>query len=145
MKTVVGVILGYLVMTVTLFVLLSALYAALGTEGAFLPRSYTPSIGWIIFMQVGQMVAALAAGYLAYKLGGLKSGIWLASLILILGVASVLVTLGTPPAEPREAQLGVFDAMAKARTPAWASLLQVAVGVVSVLFGVKLAPTEPAK
>ncbi|MDX2065375.1 MAG: hypothetical protein SFX74_06500 [Fimbriimonadaceae bacterium] len=145
MKTLVGVILGYLVMFVTLFVLLSALYAALGPDGVFLPKSYTPSAGWIIFMQVGQMVAALAAGYVAYKLGGLKSGIWLASLVLIFGVASVLVTLGQPAAEAREGQVAVFDAMAKARTPAWASLLQVAIGVVSVLFGVKLAPTDAPK
>lgn len=58
-----GVVVGYLVMFVFIFVSFTAFYFILGVEGAFEQDTYKVSLVWIIISFILSLIAALLDGF----------------------------------------------------------------------------------
>ncbi len=136
-----GVVLGYVVMFVVVFVALTCAYLAMGTDRAFQPGSYEVTNLWLSVHMPIALIAALAGGFVCASVA--RSGqatLWLAGLVLVLGLAmAVPVMMGSgPEPQPRTAEVGNFQAMAQARQPVWVAVATPLLGAAGVLLGGRL-------
>lgn len=141
LRTIFGVILGYVTMAVLVFVTFTAIYLAIGAEKAFEPGSYNPSVLWIAIMFAVGLTAAIAGGYVSAMIArNMKSPMLLAALVLVLGTLLAIPALQPQEGEPkaRGGDVSNFDAMQQARTPGWVALLNPVVGVAGVVLGARL-------
>ncbi len=65
-RNIIGVIVGYLSMSVFMFITFTGLYFALGADGAFEPGSYKVSSIWIIASILIGILTALLGGWIAH-------------------------------------------------------------------------------
>jgi hypothetical protein len=141
LKIVGGVIAGYLVMFILIFVTFSGAYLAMGTDGAFKPGSYDVTPLWIGVSTVLGLGAAIAGGFVCALIAKDRRGpLALAGLVLILGILMAIPILtgadnGAPPV--RDASVGNLQAMQYAKTPAWVALLNPILGAVGAVIGGK--------
>ncbi len=139
MRALFGAIAGYIALVVVIFATLTGAYLALGTEKTFQEGSWSPSMLWVGIMLAFGLVAALVGGKVARKIGGEKSPLVLAGVVLVLGGLQALsVANYEPPAdrpEPRPADVGNFESMQYAEQPLWFAIANPLVGVLGVLMG----------
>lgn len=143
LRSILGGIAGYIVTFISLFILLTAVYFALGTEAAFQPGSYQVSMLWIGVSTVIGLLAAIVGGYVASLAGGGFGGAKaLAVIILIMGVVMVVMIAVSPvPPAARPAELSNMEAMASAQTPLWAAILNPVIGTIGAMIGGRLRKT----
>lgn len=137
-RTIGAVILGYVVIVLFVMITFSVAYLLLGTEGAFQPGSYAVSGAWIAVSIVLSILGAVLGGYVcAVVAKGGAAVKWLAALVLVLGLALAIPTLGGgPEAElARTGGVGNFEAMQSAVQPTWITLLNPFIGAIGVLLG----------
>ena len=138
-RAIIGVVAGYIVMFVVVFVLLTGLYLALGADGAFQEGSFAPSMLWILLMLVVGLAAAIGGGLVCAKIApGSRAPMALAIVVLVLGLLmSIGAFLPPDPELPtvRSADMSSTEAMMAARTPAWVALLNPIVGAIGVTIG----------
>jgi hypothetical protein len=139
LKTVMSVILGYLVMAFLVFTFYTLLLFGLGAEGTYKPASWEPSTTWIMLSFVAGFIAAFAGGWVALRVSrDTRSATWLMVLIVILGILSVATQAGAdPPTEPRPAEVSPADAASKSVPPLWVGVVQMLIGVSGVWFASK--------
>ncbi len=138
-RIIVGVILGYVVIFVCLFVMFTAAYMAMGTDGAFQPGTFDVSGKWVATSFVVGFVAAIVGGFVCAAVApASKAPAWLAGLVLVLGLLMALPVLfpaETSEPEVRGGEVTMFDSMSKAKRPAWVALADPVVGAVGILLG----------
>ena len=107
MARVIGaVVAGYVVMFAVVFLTFSGAYLAMGTERAFLPGTYEVSSLWLAVSFVFGFVAALIGGCVCRAIArNTKAVVYLAALVIVLGIALAVPVLtapdaGTPKARP---------------------------------------------
>ncbi|HYH66748.1 MAG TPA: hypothetical protein VD866_18790 [Urbifossiella sp.] len=140
-RAIVGVVLGYVVMFATLFLLFSGLYLVLGQERSFEPGSYEPSLLWTVVSFALGAVAAVVGGYVCARIARAATPPKvLAGLVLVIGLVFAVPVLraASTPAEERTGDVGNLDAMMKAKQPAWVALANPFLGFVGVLVGARL-------
>ena len=140
LRTIVGVIVGYLVMAGLVFVTFTAAYAVLGVDRTFQPGTYQVSPLWIATSFALGLGAALAGGYVCARIARRRAAAnALAALVLGLGllVAGIGIVGVAQEGEPtpRTSEVGNQEAMMRARTPTWMALLNPLVGAAGVLIG----------
>jgi uncharacterized membrane protein YeaQ/YmgE (transglycosylase-associated protein family) len=141
LRCVAAVIVGYLAMAVTVFATFTGAYLLMGTNTAFREGTYDVSWLWIVATIVLGFVAAVIGGALARVIDPRRStGPALAGLILLLGVLSGAMTLNGPEPGPRPPEVSSLEAMQRAKSPLWFTLLNPVIGIVGVLAGARLAP-----
>ena len=142
LRSVGAVVVGYIVMFIVVFVLLTGIYLALGADGAFQEGSYAPSMLWIGLMFVVGLVAAIAGGFTCAAIArGSKAPIALVVMVLVLGGLSAIPAFMPPDEDQptaRTGEVGNLEAMTRARTPGWVALLNPIVGVIGVMIGAQL-------
>ena len=69
-KTIVGVIAGYFVMVLLIFVLFAGVWFVLGADRLFVPGRYEASGAWMAQSLLVAFVAAVGAGSVADRIGG---------------------------------------------------------------------------
>lgn len=144
-RTIAGVVLGYIAMGLLVFFLFSTAYLAMGADIAFLPGSYQISFLWVAVSIVLTLVAALLGGYVAAAVSrGTRPPLALACIVLILGIIFTIPVLGQPDPGPRAGDVGNFAAMMNARMPAWLLLLNPIIQAVGILVGSRLKRQGPA-
>lgn len=147
MRSIGAVILGYVIMFVGVFVAFTAAYLAMGAERSFLPGSYDVSPLWMVVMVLVSLVAAIVGGWVCAAVARSDAApLVLAVLILVLGIAMALPgVLGEPPAVgPRTGDVGNMQAMTKAQTPQWLTLLNPFIGAFGALLGARFARRRTA-
>ena len=138
-RSIAGVVLGYIAMFVLVFALFSAAYLLLGAERAFLPGSYQVSPLWIALSIAVHLVAPLAGGYVAAAVSrGTRAALVLACLVLVLGVLFGIVALGHPDPGPRPGAVDNFTAMQNVRYPLWLMIVNPVVAAFGVLVGSRI-------
>ena len=138
-RTIAGVVLGYIAMALLVFLLFSAAYLALGTDNVFLPGSYQVSLLWVALSIVVSFAAALVGGYVAAAVSrGTRAALVLACIVLILGVIVAIPALGQPDPGPRAGDVGNIAAMMSARLPSWLLFLNPVIQAVGILVGSRL-------
>ena len=139
LRTIGGVIVGYLVIAILVIGTTLGLYAALGLDRVFMPERYDPSPTWITAMIISGFIAAMIGGAIARSIGRSQTAPRaLAVVTLLLGALAALPAL-SPASDPRpNVRLGdvpIMEAMSNARQPVWVALLLPVIGVAGVLYG----------
>ena len=137
-RKIIGVIVGYIVMALFVFLTFTAAYLALGTEQAFKPGNYNVSLRWIAISTVLGLIAAIIGGFVCALISKSSRACQvLAGLVLVLGLLVAIPALTTNDVRPnvRAKEVPNLEAMRYARTPKWVALLTPIVGAVGVLVG----------
>jgi uncharacterized membrane protein YedE/YeeE len=147
LRTIVAVVVGYVVMFVLVFVTFTAAYLAMGADGAFRPGVYQVTGMWLVVSFVLGFVAALAGGYACAVVARSAKGPWvLAALVMVLGLAMAAMVVATPlePAsQVRTADVGNMEAMQRAQQPPWVAFVNPFLGAAGVLLGARLRRRPP--
>ena len=142
LRSVLGVIVGYIVMFVLQVVAFMTIYSMMGADWSFKPASYEASTAWTA-MQFGViLVTTIIAGLICAAIAkGGKAPLVLAVVVLVLGLALAFASTALRPADTHEIRAGNvpnMEAMSKARHPAWVIFLGPVIGAVGVVIGGKL-------
>lgn len=144
-RTIGGVVVGYIVMALMVFVVFSLAYLILGADGAFQPGSYAPSWMWILLSFVLSFLAAWVGGRVAMAIGRTPNAvISLAVVVIVLGaVFAIPVVRRTGGPAPRTGTVGNMEAMQQAHMPVWVALLTPLVGAAGVIVGGRRRAAPP--
>ncbi len=146
LRTIGGVILGFVTMAVIVFVSLTVAYLAMGADGAFKPGGYEVTSAWLVVMFFVSFAAAVAGGLVASLVGrNAKVVLGLAGLVFVLGLLSAIPSLAAAKGEPkvRTGQVSNSEAMMNAKQPPWVALLMPVIGVAGVLLAGDSAKARP--
>ena len=139
LRSIAGVVLGYIAMFLLVFVLFSAAYLWLGAERAFLPGSYRVSPLWVAVSIAVHLVAPLAGGYVAAAVSRwTRAALALACLALVLGILFGIVALGHPDPGPRPGAVDNFTAMQNGRHPLLIMFLNPVIAAFGILVGSRM-------
>lgn len=136
-RSILGVMVGYIVMSFLVIAALSGAYLGLGADRAFQPGSFEVTALWIFISTILSFGAALVGGALAARVGkGARAAVILAVVVVVLGVIFALPTLDAPdPGGSRTGEVGNYEAMMNAQQPAVIPFLHPIIGAVGVLLG----------
>ena len=144
-RAILGVIVGYIAMSVAVVTTFTGAYLILGAKGAFEPGAWLPSPVWLVLSVVLGLIGAIIGGLVCAMIAkvGSKAPLTLAVLVLVLGLVMAGLAFAQPENPdrpmPRPDEVGNFDAMMYAESPTWSILLNPVLGVVGVLIGARLA------
>lgn len=141
-----GVVVGYLVMFVFIFVSFTALYFILGADGAFEVESYEVSVLWIVISFILSIFAALLGGLVCKIISKNQKAVFiLAGLVFVLGIILAVPALSESTnevIEMRKSNVDNFEAMQKAQQPPYVALLNPIIGAFGVILGARLKKTD---
>ena len=143
-RAIAGVIVGYIVMVIGVFVTLSIAWLVLKADGAFLEApSWEPSTTWTVASLVLGLVVAIIGGFVCVLIAGKgsKAPIALAILIVVMGAISAAMQLAKQNGEeppPRTAEITMFEAMQYTEAPMLSLIGNPIVGAVGALIGARL-------
>ena len=140
-RSILGVVVGYIVIFVILFCVLTLAYFGMGADRAFQPSSFYPSMLWVVIEIVLGFGAAVVSGLVCFAIAR-KRGAVTALVVVILAIGAIsaipaLMAAGAPEAV-RDASLSNMEAMMKCRQPVWIAILNPVIGAVGVLVGSRL-------
>lgn len=141
LKTIGGVIVGYIAMFILVFAIFTIAYLALGANGAFKPGLYEVLPIWLVISFAVGLIAAIAGGFVCALIApNSKAPLALAGLVIVLRLLSAIPVLTSNDTRPqlRVASVGNMEAMMNARQPAWVALLNPLIGAVGIMIGSRL-------
>ncbi|MEZ6241588.1 MAG: hypothetical protein R3B57_00940 [Phycisphaerales bacterium] len=135
-RSIVGVILGYVAIFIAVAVLFSLLMIVLGTEGSYKPGSWEASTTFAAIAVVLNLIAAALGGFVC-RLIARKRGavIAIAIVIAVLGIADSAYRLTLEDPGPREGEVSIMEGASRSRSPVWFTIAQPIVGVLGALIG----------
>jgi hypothetical protein len=140
LRSIVGVVVGYLVMFFVAFCAYTAAYLGLGAERAFEPGTYALSGIWIGLVIAITLIAGLVGGLTCAAISKSRTtGLVFARIVFVLSFVFELPTLmkdHTPVA--RAGEVSNMEAMGKAQPPFWLCLLNPFLGAAAVLMGTRM-------
>ena len=147
-RKIIGVIVGYVAMAAFVFVSFTILYMILGPEGSFQPGTYQVSAIWLVLSLVLGLFAAIIGGLVCVLIAKDKSAaLWLAGLVLVLGLVLAIPQLGVSEEEMnkiREGNVDNMEAMQNAKQPPLTLILNPIIGAVGVIAGSRLKKVKQA-
>src|SRR5215470_16952819 len=139
LRSVVGVIVGYLVMFVLQFSAFMTIYTVMGADWSFRPASYHASTRWTLMQFTVIFATAAVAGLICALIAkGGKAPLVLAFVIIVIGFTLGALHIATQPAdsgEVRGSNVPNLVAMTKARHAAWVIFLGPVIGAIGALAG----------
>ena len=135
-------VLGYVAVSICSFVLPVVMWTLLGPDGSFRPDSWDTSSAWNAGWILVALVGAAAGGYVCSKVAADRRAVWILIAALVVGGAMAALFY-VPAAEGgRPADVGMFEAMASARSPAWLSWLNLPLAAVGAFFGARFGEAD---
>lgn len=148
LRKIIGVIVGYIAMTALIFITFTLLYLILGAEGSFQPGNFQTSTTWLVLSTILGLIAAVIGGLVCVIIAkDRKTAIWLAGLVLVLGIIFAIPGLSISEEEMnkvREGNVDNFEAMQNAEQPPLALILNPIIGSIGVMAGSRLKKNKPA-
>ena len=140
LKSIVGVVAGYVVMMLVAFAAYSAAYFGLGMERAFEPGTYALSGLWIGLVIVITIIAGLLGGLTCAAISkSRRAGLVLALIVFALSLAFELpVIMKDHTPEPRTGDVSNMDVMGKGQAPVWLCILTPLLSGASALMGTRM-------
>jgi hypothetical protein len=140
LKSIVGVIVGYLVIAFVAFVAYTAAYLGLGADRAFEAGTYALSGIWIGLVIAVTLIAGLIGGLTCAAISKSRTtGLVFALIVFVLSFVFELPNImkdHTPVA--RAGDVSNLEAMGKAQPPAWLCLLNPFLAGAAVLMGTRM-------
>jgi hypothetical protein len=87
-RSILGMFAGYVCSVVLVLFMVGLCYIQLGADGAFAPDTYRDSPLFEVLKSTSGFVAAIAAGWLACRIGGTRATVMLAVLITVTGLVN---------------------------------------------------------
>lgn len=142
-RTILAVVLGYVVMAVVVMGGLTGAYLGMGADGAFEAGAYQVTTMWIVVMSAVGLVAAMIGGFVCAKIGKSKGAVLgLLGLIVVLGAVQVVfVAMAEEPLPEdkiRTADVDSMEAMMRAEKSVGLAALDPIIGVIGVFIGAPL-------
>jgi len=141
-RSILGVVAGYVVMFLLIFLTFSAAYLAMGADAAFRAGNYEPSTLWLVVSFALGFLGALAGGCTCVWIAKrVKAAHALAALVMVIGLATAGMMMGAASdARPtaRTGDVPNMEAMMNARQPLWVAFVNPFLGAVGVLLGARL-------
>lgn len=141
-RNIIGVIVGYIAMFAFIFLSFTILYLILGADGSFEPGTYKVSSTWLILSFILGFIGALLAGYICTIIAkNAKAAIWLAGIVIVLGIIFALPGLNVPEEElnkVRTEDVSNMEAMQNAKQPPLALILNPLLGAFGVWAGSRM-------
>ena len=140
LKSILGVIVGYIVMAILSFAIYTCAYLGLGVERVFEPESYNVSIIWMVVMIAIAPIVGILGGLVCAAISKSKGACnAFAGIVLALGlIISIMTAMKEHPDTARSGDVPNFEAMQKARTPTWLCLLNPVLVAAGVLLGARM-------
>jgi hypothetical protein len=140
LRSIVGVVVGYLVMMIVAFCAYTAAYLGLGADRAFEPDTYALSGIWIGLVIAITLIAGLIGGLTCAAISKSRTtGLVFAVIVFVLGFAFELPNLKkdhTPVA--RAGDVSNMEAMGKAQPPVWLCIFNPFLAGAAVLMGTRM-------
>ena len=141
-KSIVGVIVGYIVMVILQVATFMTVYTIVGANWAFKPRAFQASTRWTLIQFCVIFVTAVIAGLVCALISkSRKAPLALAAVVLLIGFIAAsgkVATQGPDPHDVRVAPPSNMEAMQKARNHTWVLFLGPVIGAVGAVLGGKL-------
>ena len=141
-RSVLAVIVGYVVMFVLQIIAFMTVYSVLGANWSFKPASYHASTRWTLMQFTVIFVTAIIAGLVCALIArGGKAPLALAVVALLIGLALGAIHVATQPADTgefRSVDVPNMVAMTKARHPMWVIFAGPVIAAAGILIGGKL-------
>ena len=141
-RSVLGVIVGYLVMFILQVASFMTIYTLVGADWSFKPASYQASTRWTLMQFAVILITAIIGGLTCAVIArGGRAPLALAVVALVLGLGLAVLGTALRPADTHEARVGNvsnMEAMSKARHPAWVVFLGPVVAALGIVIGGKL-------
>ena len=146
LKSILGVIVGYIVMAIFSFAVFTCAYLALGVERVFEPESYDISTIWMVLMVAIGLIGGIIGGLVCAAISKSKGACMaFAGIVLAIGlIVSVMTKMKDQPETARTGDVPNLEAMQKAQTPTWLCLLNPGVVAGGVLLGARMKKLPPA-
>lgn len=140
LKSIIGVIVGYIVMAIFAFTVYTAAYFGLGVERVFEPDSYVISTTWIALMIGITLVAAIIGGLVCAAISKSKTTCMVfAVIVFALSLVFALPhILKERPATVRAGDVPNLQAMQLAQPPTWLCLLNPVLGAAGIMLGARM-------
>ena len=137
LRKIAGVIAGYAFMFAFIVGTFSALYAVLGTERSYQPKSYEVSTLWIVLSTILGLIAAICAGWICRLISRSRGTVKVfAAIVLVLGIITAVYQMMSPrPDIVREGNVSGAEAFSKSVTPTWVAGLNPILGAIGILIG----------
>jgi hypothetical protein len=139
-RTILGAIVGYIVMAIFLFATFTGLYFVLGPSNSFLPDSFDVSNAWLVGSFLVGFIGTVIGGYVAVLIAKQrKAALWFGGLVLVLSL--LVAVLAMSKGNPHEVRTGAtpnMEAMQKAQQPVWFNFLIPFTGFVGAILGGRL-------
>jgi uncharacterized membrane protein len=146
LKSILGVIVGYIVMAIFSFAAFSCAYIALGADRVFEAGSYDISTIWMVIMIVLSLVGGILGGLICIAISKSKKAcVTFAVLVLAFGlIAAVMTKMKDHPDTSRTGDVPMFLAISLAQTPAWLCFVNPVLGAAGVMLGARMKKTPAA-
>ena len=141
LKSIVGVVVGYLVMMLVAFAAYTAAYFGLGADRAFEPDTYALSGIWIGLVIAITSVSGLVGGLTCAAISKSRTtGLVFALIVFVLGFVFELPNIMKKDRTPvaRTGDVSNLEAMGKAQPPLWLCLLNPFLAGAAVLMGTRM-------
>jgi hypothetical protein len=139
LKSIIGVIVGYLVMMLVAFAAYTAAYLGLGADRAFEPATYALSGIWIGLVIAITFIAGLVGGLTCAAISKSRTtGLVFALIVFVLGFVFELPNIMDHTPRPRAGDVANMEAMGKAQPPVWLLFLNPFLGGAAVLMGTRM-------
>jgi len=141
-RSVLGVIVGYIVMFILQVAAFMTIYTIVGPDWSFKTGSFQASTRWTVMQFTVILITAIIAGLVCAIIArGGKAPLVLAGVVLVIGLALGALSISMRPVDAHEVRRGNvpnMEAMSKARHPMWVVFLGPVIGAVGILIGGKL-------
>ena len=138
LKSILAVIVSFLVMAIFSFAVFTCAYLALGVDRVFEAESFNASTLWMVIMVAVALVVGLLGGWICAAISNSKRTCQVfAGIVLGLGLLTAVVTMMKEPEAGRSSEVSNFEAMNKTQTPAWLCLLNPALTAAGVILGAR--------
>jgi hypothetical protein len=139
LRSILGVIAGYAVISLFFFAAFTGIYFTLGVERIFQPDSYEVSALWLVLSAAIGLGAGILGGYVCAAISKSKRTCELfAGIVLIILVLFCLPKMRDPNPHVRAGDVSYMDAMRLTQMPLWMHLLNPVLGAVGVLLGARM-------
>ena len=139
-KSILGVIIGYIVMAIFAFAIFTCAYLGLGVDRVFEPESYNVSTIWIVIMIAIALIGGILGGLVCAAISKSKGACMVfAGIVLALGlIVAVPQAMKEHTATARSGDVPNLSAMQMAQTPTWLLVLNPVLGAVGVMLGARM-------
>jgi hypothetical protein len=141
-RTIIGVIVGYVLMFLMNFAAFVTLYAILGPEQAFAPGLYLASTKWIAISGVILLITGSLAGLIAALIAkGGRASLALAIVVVVLGIVLAIPAMMKATVNSKLTRTGDVPSMQAAQLaywPVWCPFVFPFVSAIGVMIGGKL-------